>query len=272
VYPFDVPLDELRTRTSHKWRHYGPDVLPLFVAEMDVHLAPPVAHALSTAVTSGDTGYGHGRALVEAFVGFADRRWGWQVPPQVVRTVPDVMTGVARVLDALTDPGADVVINPPVYPPFASVVQRVGRRVVPAPLGPAGRLDLDRISQTFAQVKPGSAYLLCHPHNPTGTAHTAAELAAVGESARRHKVRVVADEIHAPVVLSDEPFVPTTTVVPEAVAVKVSIVPAGTEAFALSTPLSETLAPAWPATLHVIFCGAPAGSTAAVKAGVPEPA
>lgn len=218
MYPFDVPLADLRARTSAKWRHYPADVLPLFVAEMDVRLAPPVAEAVVAAVTSGDTGYTEGCAYPEAFAGFAARRWGWPLSADAVRTVPDVMTGVVELVRLLTDPGAAVVISPPVYPPFASSVRHAGRRVVRAPLGTDGRLDLDLLATTFFQVGPGSAYLLCHPHNPTGTLHTAAELTAVGDLARQHGVQVLADEIHAPLVLADEPFVPTTTVVTEAVA------------------------------------------------------
>ncbi len=217
MYPFDVPLADLRTRTSEKWRHYPDDVLPLFVAEMDVHLPPPVADALTAAVTRGDSGYGEGRAYPEAFAGFAARRWGWDLAADAVRVVPNVMTGVAEVVRLLTEPGAAVVIDPPVYPPFVSFVQRAGRQVVGAPLALDGRLDLDLLATTFARVGRGSVFLLCHPHNPTGTLHTAGELAAVGDLARRHGVQVVADEIHAPLVL-DGQFVPTTTVVPEAVA------------------------------------------------------
>ncbi len=217
MHPFDVPLADLRSRTSEKWRHYPDDVLPLFVAEMDVHLPPAVADVLTAAVAHGDTGYGEGRAYPEAFAGFAARRWGWHPPAGEVRVVPNVMAGVVEVVRLLTEPGAAVVINPPVYPPFVSFVRHAGRRVAPAPLDPGGRLDLDRLATTFAQVGPGSAFLLCHPHNPTGTLHTADELAAAGDLARQHGVQVVADEIHAPLVL-DGRFVPTTTVVPEAVA------------------------------------------------------
>ena len=55
-------LDQLKARTSAKWKHYGPDVLPLWVAEMDVPLAPSVIEAVNAAMTSGDTGYAVGDA------------------------------------------------------------------------------------------------------------------------------------------------------------------------------------------------------------------
>lgn len=211
-----VPLVELQSRTSIKWRHYPPDVLPCWVAEMDVPQADAVVRAVAEAMRSGDTGYDTEGLYGEAFAPFARERYGWDIDPATTRSVPDVMMGAAEVLLLLTEPGGPVVINPPVYPPFVDFVEHAGRRVVAAPLGTDGRLDLPTLDAAFAAAT-GGAYLLCHPHNPTGTVHTPAELAAVGDLARRHDVRVVADEIHAPLVL-DGPFTPTTTVIPDAVA------------------------------------------------------
>ncbi|MDC7121686.1 aminotransferase class I/II-fold pyridoxal phosphate-dependent enzyme [Cellulomonas fimi] len=198
-----VPLDALRRRTSQKWRRYPPDVLPMYVAEMDVPQPEAVIRAVSDAMRAGDTGYVHGPDYAEALAGFAATRYGWDVPVADCRLVPDVMLGIVEVLRLVTDPGDAVVINPPVYPPFVQFVAHADRRPLPAPLGPDGRLDLDALDTAFASATSGgrrAAYLLCHPHNPTGTLHTAAELAAVGELAGQHGVRVVADEIHAPLV------------------------------------------------------------------------
>ncbi|MBO0924484.1 aminotransferase class I/II-fold pyridoxal phosphate-dependent enzyme [Cellulomonas sp. zg-ZUI199] len=219
--PFDVTVADLRRRTSLKWHTYPDDVLPAFVAEMDVLPLDAVVDATTAAVAAGDTGYEpgpnspRGVAYAEAFAEFAARQHGWDVPVERTRMVPDVMIGAAEVLAVVTAPGDGVVVNPPVYPPFRAFVEHAGRRVVDAPLTPAGRLDLDALDRAFRDAR---AYLLCHPHNPTGTLHSADELRGVGELATRHGVRVVADEIHAPLVVGDEPFVPTTTVIPDAIA------------------------------------------------------
>ncbi len=220
VSVFDVPLDELRSRTSQKWRRYPADVLPLFVAEMDVRVCEPVERALADVVRRSDTGYPAGRPYQEAFAGFAEGRWGWTVDPATIALVPDVMQGSVEVLSLLTDPGDAVVINPPVYPPFRGFVERIGRRVVTADLGADGRLDLAALDAAFARARSDgrrAAYLLCHPHNPTGTMHRPDELRAVGALAAEHGVRVVSDEVHAPLAL-DEPFTSATTVIPDAVA------------------------------------------------------
>lgn len=199
-----------------KWRAYPDDVLPLWVAEMDVPLAEPVVRALTEALALGDTGYPAGTGYAEALAGFADKRWGWD-GPAVERTaiVPDVMLGVVEMLKLVTGPGDPVVVNSPVYPPFYQFVEHMDRQVIEAPLGADLRIDLDVLEATFRRVTEGgrrAAFLLCSPHNPTGTAHTADELSDVAALADRHGVRVVADEIHAPLTAGGVEFVPYLSV------------------------------------------------------------
>ncbi len=212
----ELTLDQLQRRTSMKWRAHPADVLPLWVAEMDVNLAPTVAEAVRTAVTIGDTGYASGTGFAEAVGEFASRRWQWH-GLHVSRTavVPDVMLGIVQVLRLVTDPGDAVVVNPPVYAPFYAFVSHDGRRVIEAPLGHDGRIDLDVLEHAFASARDAGgkvAYLLCNPHNPTGSVHTADELRGVAECARRFGVRVVSDEIHAPIVLPGARFTPYLSV------------------------------------------------------------
>ncbi|MFY1632721.1 MalY/PatB family protein [Solwaraspora sp. WMMB335] len=211
-----VPLARARQRTSVKWRTYPPDVLPVWVAEMDVDLPEPVAEAIVAAVRAGDLGYATGAGYAEAVAGFAVRRWGWDgLVPGRTAIVPDVMLGVVEMLKLVTAPGDTVVVNPPVYPPFYAFVRSMDRQVLEAPLTPGGRLDLDTLAAAFDRARSGArsaAYLLCSPHNPTGTVHTADELAAVAALAAGHRVRVVVDEIHAPLTAPGVRFVPYLSV------------------------------------------------------------
>jgi cystathionine beta-lyase len=210
-----LSLDQLRQRTSEKWRRYPEDVLPLWVAEMDVLLAEPVAKAVTDAVVSGDTGYPEGSGYAEAFAEFAAARWGWTVETDRIRTVPDMMIGVVEMIKALTGPGDAVVVNSPVYPPFHRFPVFNDRKVVEAPLGPDGRIDFAALAAAFelALGRGGRAvYLLCSPHNPTGTVHTGAELERVARLAADYGVRVVADEAHGPLVGPGARFVPYLTV------------------------------------------------------------
>ncbi|MGZ4438213.1 MAG: MalY/PatB family protein [Nocardioidaceae bacterium] len=206
-----LSLPELSRRTSAKWRVHPADVLPLWVAEMDAPLAPAVVEAVTAAVAAGDTGYAMGTSYVAALRSFAADRWGWTFETEQASIVPDVMHGLMEMVGLVSGPGDAVVVNPPVYPPFYDFLATIDRRAVDAPLGPDGRLDLATLEAAFRDARP-AAYLLCSPHNPTGVVHTREELTLVAALARSYGVRVVVDEIHAPLVQPGHPHVPYLTV------------------------------------------------------------
>jgi cysteine-S-conjugate beta-lyase len=207
----DLSLEQLRRRTSMKWRRFGSDVLPLWVAEMDVLLAEPIVLALDHAIAIGDTGYPQGTTYAEALADFSRERWGWEFDIASSVNVADVMGGIVEILKLITDRGDAVVVNAPVYTPFYRFVEHMDRRVIEAPLNERHRVDLDTLDAAFALATRGgrrAAFLLCSPHNPTGTVHTREELEAVGRLAELRGVRVVADEIHAPIVHPGSEHVP----------------------------------------------------------------
>ncbi|MDN5796039.1 MAG: pyridoxal phosphate-dependent aminotransferase [Intrasporangium sp.] len=212
----ELDLAQLRERTSIKWRAHPPDVLPLWVAEMDVPLAPAVADALHQAISRGDTGYPSGTAYAEALQQFAADRWGWDgLAVERTAIVPDVMMGIVEVLRLITDPGDTVVVCPPVYTPFYAFVTHADRRILEAPLGADGRIDLPTLRETFARARTSTdrpVFLMSNPHNPTGVVHTRDELEQVASLARENGVRVVSDEIHAPLVLPGATFTPYLSV------------------------------------------------------------
>ncbi|UUT35233.1 MalY/PatB family protein [Microbacterium elymi] len=200
----------MRQRSSTKWRKYPAEILPLFVAETDFPLAPAITARLTEAVALGDTGYTPPDPGVrDAYVAFAQRRFGSEIDPARVRTTCDVMMGVVEILRAVIAPGDRVVVTPPVYPPFYDTVPEAGGVVERVPLRPTGdgwELDLDGIEAAFADG--ARAILLCNPHNPTGTVHARGSLAALAEIALRHGARVISDEIHAPLTQPDAVFTP----------------------------------------------------------------
>lgn len=206
-------LEQARTRRSAKWSGYDADVLPLPVAEMDVQLAPPVRAALDAALDRGDLGYApfDGR-LQPVFAAFAQRRWGWTVDAAQVWPVTDVGLGVEIAFTRLLAPGAKVVITTPVYPTFFKWARLHGIELVEVPLlarEDGWALDLPALDAALAQA---DAFLLCHPHNPLGHLHTREELVQVADLAERHDALVISDEIHAPLTMPGEQFVPFLTV------------------------------------------------------------
>ena len=205
------PLALLRTRTSTKWAVYPPDVLPMFVAEMDFPVAPEIAAKLAELVARSDLGYDSRRPdLGIAFAAFADDAWNWSFDPKTLRWTVNVMHAITEITRAVIEPGDKVLVNTPVYAPFFWAATESGGRLVDVPLridGPGQRgLDLDGIEAAFRDgVK---VYLLCNPHNPIGFPHAREELERVAELAAEHGVIVVSDEIHGALTHSDAEFVP----------------------------------------------------------------
>lgn len=214
VGPTDHPFDrvserDLRRRQSAKWTAYPPDVLPAWVAEMDYPLAEPILRTLREALEQNDAGYAMATGLAADFANWAQSRFDWDVAIDDVRLVTDVVTGIAEVLRAGTAPGDGVLIEPPVYPPFASTVRELGRRVLRAPLvrtETGWAPDLLAIESAYAAG--ARAHLLCSPHNPTGLVIPVDVLARIAELAERHGVLVLSDEIHAPLTLPGASHVP----------------------------------------------------------------
>jgi cystathionine beta-lyase len=187
---------------------FEPDVLPLWVAEMDAVPVPSVVAAVEAALESGDLGYpALDDSYAESFAALAARRWGWSVDLSATTLAADVLTGVREALIAATEPGDAILLPTPVYHPLVDMPASIGRRLVTCPLTDEGRLDLAAIEAGLADPSV-RALLLCSPHNPTGVVHTAAELGAVAALAAERDVVVVVDEIHAMLVPEGATFVP----------------------------------------------------------------
>ncbi|MFN8150134.1 MAG: aminotransferase class I/II-fold pyridoxal phosphate-dependent enzyme [Solirubrobacterales bacterium] len=213
-----VPLERLRERRSAKWTLYEPDVLPAFVAESDFELATPIRAALAAAVARDDTGYANPAAtgLGAELAGFVQRRMGWSIDPDAVITCNDVVAGLTDLLRTITAPGDGVVVTPPVYHPFFSLVPEAGRSLVEVPLLGGRELDLEGIERALGGG--ARAVLLCNPHNPTGRVVPREQLERLAAMAAAHDAWILADEIHAPLTLPGAEHVPFTSVSDEAAA------------------------------------------------------
>jgi cystathionine beta-lyase len=207
--------EELRGRNTIKWNYFEPDVLPLWVAEMDFPTAPAVLDGVRACVAGEEFGYPPVKedALPRATADWCRRRYRWPVAPDWVRVVPDVLKGMEVVINFLTRPESPVILPVSAYMPFFDILQVTGRQRVEIPTvqQDSGRyiFDLEALDRAFA--RGAGSLILCNPNNPLGTAFTADELRAIVAVAAHHNARVIADEIHAPLVY-DRPHVAAASV------------------------------------------------------------
>jgi cystathionine beta-lyase len=205
---FLLTEDQLRHRHSFKWSEYGPDVLPLFVADMDFRPSPAVLRALHERL---DVTIGYETLIGESITeplrakfasygasGFPEKRW--------IRFLPGVVPGLYVSVLGLTEVGDDVLTMTPIYPPFLSAIKDHGRnqRLVPLQQTPGG-WAIDWAAMDAAVTPKTKLLMLCHPHNPTGRVWNRNELQQLADFATRHGLFVVSDELHADLTL-DGPF------------------------------------------------------------------
>ncbi len=211
----DLTDEEARRALPCKWGEVDEDVLPAWVAEMDYALAAPIAEALHEAVDANVSGYPSfdpGGELGTSYAGFARRHFGHEVDPGHVIPVVDVTQGVRLALDVLSEP-APMVMPVPAYAPqlaIAGITARDRVDLVVEPDAERAEIDLDRLDALFAEG--ARTLLLTQPHNPWGRVFTRDELEGVRDVVLRHGARVIADEIHAPLVLPGGEHVPYLSV------------------------------------------------------------
>ncbi|MEO3795375.1 aminotransferase class I/II-fold pyridoxal phosphate-dependent enzyme [Nonomuraea sp. B10E15] len=200
-----LPEVELRARISKKWHAYPPDVLPLWLADMDFRPAEAVRSAVLEAAEAGQFTYpldAEHRGVAQAFAARMRDRFGWEAGADRVAVLADLVQGLTTSVMAFSEPGDGVVIFSPIYPPFMRSIEVSGRKVVDVPLAEEADgfvIDFDLLEQQAARPDV-TLMLLCHPHNPTGRVFTDAELRRVSGIAAEHGIVVVSDEVHADLV------------------------------------------------------------------------
>ncbi|MDA5559723.1 pyridoxal phosphate-dependent aminotransferase [Exiguobacterium sp. MMG028] len=181
-----------------RWFHLSEEVLPLWVADIDIRTAPSISEALAKKAAQGEFGYTlFAPEAQDAVRSWYGRRHDLDVDPKHVLFSSGVVPALTHIVEALTAVGDSVVIQSPVYPPFHELVVGSKRQVFDAPLKENdGRYEMDFVALEEA-MKQAKLFLLCSPHNPVGRVWTRAELEKVVELANQYDVVVVADEIHA---------------------------------------------------------------------------
>ncbi len=208
-YDFDQII-ERRGTDSIKWAQFDGDVLPLWVADMDFVSPRPVIRALQKRVEHGVFGYACEPADLR--IAIRDRLlrlYQWQVEEEEFMFFPGVVTALNMVCRALGNAGDEVLIQPPIYPPFLSIPAnaRLCGTLAPLVMTSSGfEIDFEGLEQA---ITPRTRlFLFCNPHNPTGRIFTKTELERLAEICIRHDLVILSDEIHADFVFPGHRHVP----------------------------------------------------------------
>ena len=231
TYSFDEEIDRFETQCL-KWEFekiedqlvesdrahakYGEDrLLPLWVADMDFKSPPQVIDALVERAAHGVFGYCvPDDGYFEAVEGWMARHYDWHVDRDWITITPGVVTALYILIQAFTEAGDKILIQPPVYHPFYSAIEDNGRLVVRNPLKRVnGRYEMDLDDLAEKARDPGvKLAVLCSPHNPVGRVWTPEELRRFGEICQANDVLVISDEIHADLIMSGHTFTSFATV------------------------------------------------------------
>jgi cystathionine beta-lyase len=183
--------------------------IPLWVADMDFACPPAIPDALRTRVEHPVFGYSlEPEGYRDAVMGFMRQRHGIEVAKPEIFSAEGVMPIVRAAIDAFTDPGEGVVVQPPVYFPFFMAVRDKGRRLVHNPLrrdeDGRYRMNLAELEQQFRNG--ARLMLLCSPHNPVARVWSRAELQDLVDLAGAYEVTIVSDEIHCDILMPGHEF------------------------------------------------------------------
>lgn len=213
---FDV-ITNRRGWDSGKWNTYEADVLPMWVADMDFPAADVILEAIQHRVQHGVFGYGDGYPTLKTVIcERMHRLYNWTVTPEQVMFLPGVVCSLNVVHRAVAEPGAGVLMQPPIYPPFLTapdnhgMVKQLAELVLTEKDGNRYyEIDFDAFE---AAITPQTKlFMLCQPHNPIGRSFTRDELKRMMEICIRHDLIICSDEIHCELMLADFEHSPTAT-------------------------------------------------------------
>jgi cystathionine beta-lyase len=215
-YDFDAIRDR-RGSDSAKWKKYGEDVVPLWVADMDFISAEPIIRALHERVGHGFFGY---TQPMEDLCATIQRRlqqlYAWEAQTEDFFFLPGLVTGLNLSFQAFAQPGEGVLVQPPVYHHFVKDPVMHGRTLIDPPLvqkGDTYEIDFDAFERSVTEQT--KIFILCNPHNPVARVFTRKELVRMAEVCLSHGVVICSDEIHCDLTYPGHQHIPIATLSPE---------------------------------------------------------
>ncbi len=209
-FDFDHMPDRQSTE-SLKWKKYDPDVLPLWVADMDFLSPPAVTKALHERIDHGIFGYAMPIPdLYDVIIERMDRLYRWKVACEDIFFIPGVVSGFNLACHAAAVPGESIIIQTPVYPPFLTAGANAGLKRQDAGLtlesDGAYSIDFDNFESII--TSDTRLFLLCNPHNPVGRVFRPDELKRMAQICLDHNITIISDEIHCDLLFSGQKHTP----------------------------------------------------------------
>ncbi|MFF0826041.1 MalY/PatB family protein [Brevibacillus sp. NPDC003359] len=216
-YNFDEVIDRVRT-DSIKWSkkhlqgNFGnEESIPMWIADMDFKVANPIIEALTERAQHGIFGYGHkSDEFLEAAVNWQKKRNVWDIEKEWILFTPGIIPALNFIVETFCNPGDKVIIQSPVYYPFANIITNNGCRIANNPLVlNNGRYEMNFSElERIAQDSRTKLMFLCSPHNPVGRVWTVEELQRLGKICLENDVLVVSDEIHSDLIYQPNQHIP----------------------------------------------------------------
>ena len=186
---------------TYKWREAETDreVLPAWIADMDFEVLPEIRQTIHDYAEQLVYGYTYASdGLIEAVQNWEEKHHGYCFEKDALVFIEGVVPAISTAIQAFTKEGEAVLINTPVYPPFARSIKLNNRRLITNSLVEKDGLfeiDFDQLEKDFVE-EDVKLYVLCNPHNPGGRVWEKEVLEKIGQLCQKHGVLLVSDEIH----------------------------------------------------------------------------
>ena len=222
IYNFDEIIDR-RGTDSLKLEALLPrwgreDLIPMWVADMDFKTPPFIVKAVKKRIECEIFGYTEKPlAWYQSIIDWQKKRHQLSIDKEMICFIPGVVPALVMAIEAFTHVGDNVLIQPPVYYPFAAAIRNTGRKVVTNPLLlQEGQYHID-FEDFEARIRSGKVdmFVLCNPQNPTGRVFTREELTRMADICAMHHVVIVSDEIHSDIIYSGENHTPIASIAPD---------------------------------------------------------
>ena len=205
------------THHTYKWKETetDPEIIPAWIADMDFNVIPEVREAVIGYADQMVYGYTYASdSLYQSILDWEKEEHGYSFDKEAIVFIEGVVPAISTAIQAFTKEGDAVLINTPVYPPFARSVRLNNRQLIENSLVKVNghfEIDFEQLERDIVE-NDVKLYVFCSPHNPGGRVWTKEELTKVADLCQKHGVLLVSDEIHQDLALYGNKHISMNTI------------------------------------------------------------